>query len=601
MRWVHDTGTGAVRDVPAGASVINAAGATAGVRLSGKKDSGGVCDDLEVFVHHADGTVEVLGNPVGGNYGGMGCRARESREVSALDDDGTVVAQWVSLQGGTIAAEVYVWAGKSWQKLPGLGGETHKAHAAVGGVIAGESTTPRAANLSQDQHAVIWRDGKLIDLGDAGNCCDSAQAINARGQVVGQHTVNAVSRAFLWSDGRAADLGTLAPFESSIANSINRDGTIVGSARYFSWEGRGASRAVLFSGGKVYDLNDLVDRHDLLLATAIRISDAGVIAVYAAPLQRAIVLVPTGAPPLPDRSWRAKGDVLVSSELASGLAVDATDVYFITVSASRQVSIKSVPKSGGTVRTLFHTDRGFSYGNLVVDDKNLWFDLTACSGAVCEDQSGVWRMAKAGGNAEWFSDGSRWLGLGSTAIYATRAVGPSEDLISTPKAGGAPVVHVAATDFAGIALDGDQAYFLKEEWVGNFRRTVLWVESSGNVTELTVAPFGFSGGPMILDDASIFVRGPAQLWRFPRAGGAPEAIANIAGGDGYRNEIGTDGRFVYWTQQAESGKPACVARVGAQRGEPQCLDSGYWRYASVRVDEGAVYFIRDTEIVRLPK
>lgn len=59
---------------------------------------------------------------------------------------------------------------------------------------------------------------------------------------------------------------------------------------------------------------------------------------------------------------------------------------------------------------------------------------------------------------------------------------------------------------------------------------------------------------------------------------------------------------LYFGQEMHEGEPACLMRANASgAGTPDCLDTGYWRYPAVGADDTSVFFIRDTEIVRLPR
>jgi len=615
VRWVYDTSTGATRDVPPTVSVINSSGVTAGVRPAGKKDASGLCDDSEVFLHYPDGTEKGLGNPVNGDYGGLRCEAAqgcivgdECRLLSALDDAGDLVAQWDSLENGVHSTNVYVWDGTSWRKLPRLGGESDSADSAAHGEVVGRSSTKRAADLSQT-HAVMWRGDVATDLGTLGGGRSAAHRINERGQVVGQsnYAGRVSSHAFLWDSGRMTDLGSLPGFDTTVAASINLHGQVVGTASYYSWAGPSATRAIIFAGGQAYDLNDLVDTHDLLLVTGRRIADNGAIAVSTGgPSYHPVVLVPTGAPLAPDRSWRSAGTVMASGELAANLALDATNVYWITVSADRDLSIKAAPKVGGAVTTLWSTHAGFTYGNLLVDDRYVWFDMMVCAGAVCTGTTpGIWRVPKTGGSPERFAEGSEWLALNDRKVYSTRPVPssyPTQELISTPNAGGATVVHATGEFASYLAVDGDVAYFVKRVQTGNWSLSVLCSESSGRVTELTAPSIDFSGGEIQLDATSIYLRDGYHLLRFPRSGGAPRVLATITpSSPPSGHDLEVNGGFVYWTQDAHDGQPACVTRIDANGGNAVCLDRGFWRYPAVRVDDTSVFLIRDTDIVRLAK
>jgi probable HAF family extracellular repeat protein len=100
------------------------------------------------------------------------------------------------------------------------------------GVVAGFS------DLSHDtaQHAVIWRNGKVYDLGTLpGDVSSGANGINNRDQVVGDSCdAEGNCAAFLWQNGTMTDLNALLPPDSPLylvdALDINDSGEIVGEA-----------------------------------------------------------------------------------------------------------------------------------------------------------------------------------------------------------------------------------------------------------------------------------------------------------------------------------------------------------------------------------
>ncbi len=127
------------------------------------------------------------------------------------------------------------------------------------------ATTVDVHNASDPPlHAFLWvgskKHGRMKDLGALPNYPYSiATAINNRGQVVGFAGVGGWGRlcmvqgtthAFLWCKDRMADLGLLPDTNSSQANGINNNGQIVGMS---------GGRAVLWCGGKAYDLNTLIE------------------------------------------------------------------------------------------------------------------------------------------------------------------------------------------------------------------------------------------------------------------------------------------------------------------------------------------------------
>ena len=94
------------------------------------------------------------------------------------------------------------------------------------------------------RHLVVWRNGKITDLGTLGGGFYEAVAINERGQVIGNSVPlgSSVVHGFLWQNGRITDLGTLGGAESD-ASSINEHDQIVGVSN----TAKGIRHAVLWT------------------------------------------------------------------------------------------------------------------------------------------------------------------------------------------------------------------------------------------------------------------------------------------------------------------------------------------------------------------
>lgn len=122
--------------------------------------------------------------------------------------------------------------------------------------------------------AVLWRDGKIMELGDLGGNKSYAAAINDRRQVAGD-AYNAIPdpysaiifpfgatqvHAFLWEAGKMQDLGTLGG-PDSIAFYINNSGDVAGISFTNSTPNAATGiptlDAFLWSHGKMQDLGTL--------------------------------------------------------------------------------------------------------------------------------------------------------------------------------------------------------------------------------------------------------------------------------------------------------------------------------------------------------
>jgi len=162
--------------------------------------------------------------------------------------------------GDCYVSHAFVWQSGVIRDLGTLpnGLSSATSWVSANGLIAGASQNgeldPQMSPGYPEDRAVLWRDGRIMDLGvlpePEGGYESGAEAVNSRGQVVGwainrvpdPYSMAALSelfnnyepveyyqeRAFLWQDGVMQDLGTLATGTDAYAVAINEQGQVIG-------------------------------------------------------------------------------------------------------------------------------------------------------------------------------------------------------------------------------------------------------------------------------------------------------------------------------------------------------------------------------------
>jgi probable HAF family extracellular repeat protein len=138
--------------------------------------------------------------------------------------------------------------------------------------------TGYSGNCTTALHALLWQNGKAVDLGSLGGINREGVDINNWGQVCGVSYLpgDLYYHAFLWTWGVMTDLGTLPGDVNSSGDGLNDWGQVVGG----SYDAAGNSRAYIWQNGVMTDLNTLIAPNSplyLLEATG-TINDEGQIA-----------------------------------------------------------------------------------------------------------------------------------------------------------------------------------------------------------------------------------------------------------------------------------------------------------------------------------
>jgi probable HAF family extracellular repeat protein len=138
------------------------------------------------------------------------------------------------------------------------------------GQVVGWSSS--AVDFGND-HAVLWENGKITDLGAPPLGVSQATGINNRGEIVGiTQAFDALQQAALWANGATVELGRLPGATASHATEINERGQVVGLSGSPDdlWE-----HAVLWDRGEIIDLGTLPGGSR---SSALAISESGAVA-----------------------------------------------------------------------------------------------------------------------------------------------------------------------------------------------------------------------------------------------------------------------------------------------------------------------------------
>jgi hypothetical protein len=298
---------------------------------------------------------------------------------------------------------------------------------------------------------------------------------------------------------------------------------------------------------------------------------------------------------------------LTTGANAIALAIDATNVYFLARTSSTD-AVRSVPKAGGASATLSAGRQGHPARSLIATgDAVLWESLD-CSDPCDYPGSGhEWAIFESDGGsvrqvAPLFASG----GLGASATTAFSRSFDLEtgrwDLLGCARDGsGCSTIVIDSPLREPVYFDSGKLYFISEPSDADFGlRSILQsydpgadpIHRFGSMTLQNAQ--GISG--LRVNGSGFALRSHGNVW----AGHLDSTYSMIRGAPNGDDVDISHGR-VYWNQSRTDQGPGCLGSANIDGTDPKCVDEGDHDYAGVRVDETAVYFIRDGEIFRIAK
>ena len=128
-------------------------------------------------------------------------------DFSALNNNGQMTA---TLQE-TSSVSAYIYSGGQFTNLGTLAGQGGLYSLASGINDAGQTTGPSETAAGGSVHAFLYTDGRMIDLGTLGGANSYGLGVNDQSNVTGySDTAAGGQHAFLYRDGQMIDLAPLA-------------------------------------------------------------------------------------------------------------------------------------------------------------------------------------------------------------------------------------------------------------------------------------------------------------------------------------------------------------------------------------------------------
>jgi streptogramin lyase len=258
----------------------------------------------------------------------------------------------------------------------------------------------------------------------------------------------------------------------------------------------------------------------------------------------------------------------------SGIAVDATSVYWTTYSPSPNGTVCKVPIGGGTIRTLAK-GQAFPYG-IAVDATGVYWtndDNPGNISTVPVDGGSVVTLASGPGLKQPFS-----IAVGSGSVYWTNQTADTVDQIGID--GGTVKKLAAVGGVSGITLDPTSVYFTG---IGSIYKVAM---DGGTVSTVAMGA-GITPTGIAVDSMNVYWTNMMNTGQVLMAPIDTGLVFTLASGQNDPDGIAIDGKSVYWTNTAD---PGTVQKVSIEGGAVTNLAEEQKRPMAIAVDGANVYW-----------